>query len=59
MPKEKEIDVLKEWDKLSRDIRIELFSELEKVFVRGFDDFRNCWCIDIDEYMEIKKRFLE
>ena len=57
MKKNKE-HILDQWDKLSRDIRIELFAELEKKFVRGFDDFSNCWTIDIDTYTNIKKEFL-
>ena len=54
----KDKELLENWEKLSRDIRIELFAELEKNFVRGFDDFNGSWTIDIDTYTDIKKRFL-
>jgi len=57
--KEKVIEYLKTMDNLSKGIRIELFNELEKSFSIGFDDFSNCWTIDIEKYNEIKKRYLE
>jgi len=50
--------LLQNWEKLSRDIRIELFAEIEKHFIKGFDDFSKCWCIDMDQYIELKKEFL-
>jgi len=52
-------DYIKTMDNLSKGIRIELFNELEKNFCKGFDDFSNCWTIDIEKYNEIKKRYLE
>lgn len=37
----------------------ELFYELEVNMVKGFDDFSEDFCINIEKYTYIKKRFLE
>ena len=45
-------------DNMLEAIRKEVFDALEKCFVRGFDDFHNCWTINIEDYIKIKRFML-
>ena len=44
--------------KLKSQVVHKILDSMEKKFTKGFDDFNNCWCINIEDYMEIKKRYI-